>query len=840
MLTFASMAKSQTATLKGRITGENNTPLPDVQIYIESDKNKGTTTNQQGKYELIVPSNQKLTIVFSHASYSAQTLSIKLIDTEVKTFDLMMASIELDTATIIEKRIITIDPLPKINIGQLPTSTGVEGAIKLFGLGVTSNNEMSSTYNVRGGNFDENLIYVNDVEIYRPMLVRSGQQEGLSFINPDLVENIFFSSGGFETKYGDKLSSVLDIRYREPDSTAGTVSASLLGTSLHFEGQSKNKRFNYLSGFRYRTNSYVLNGLNTQGDYKPFFADGQILLRYYVTDEWKISLLTHFSRNKYHFIPESRETDFGSINEALRLTVYFDGQEINSFNTSLAALTSEWTPNKKTTYKWISSFFNSNEDESYDVMGQFRLEELERDMGSDNFGEVAFLRGVGTYLNHARNRLDVWVYNSRFLAEHQINENNKITWGLKYQGEIIRDTVSEWQMIDSAGYSIPQFPDDEIILNEPIKSSAELFTHRTEAFIQHDFKIRKENLISYHDSILPQWKELNFSYGIRGNYWTLNHQTVISPRLRITYFPGWLRYKNNKIERRNIILRFAAGMYNQPPFYRELRDLTGNHNYDLKAQQSIHFILGGDVYFKMWDRIFMFTTEAYYKHLTNIVPYEIDNVRLRYYATNNAKGYATGLDMRINGEFIKGIQSWATLSFLKTAEDIDGDFYEEKYNSEGEIIVPGITVNNTVTDSATFYPGYIPRPADQRFNFTIFFQDEMPKWPEYKVHLSFILGSGLPFGPPGYDRYKDILRMPPYRRVDIGFSRQFLTHREKLRENSKLKNLSDLWISLEVFNLLGIDNTISYLWIEDSQGLQYAVPNYLTSRRINLKVMVKF
>ncbi len=831
---------AQNAVLKGKITEENGKSLPDVQIYFESNPQKGTTTDENGQYEFTIPSGKKWIIVFSHASFSQQKLSILLNENEAKVFDLTMSSIELDTAEVTSQRIFNLDALPKINVGQIPNTTGVEGAIKLFGLGVTSNNEMSSTYNVRGGNFDENLIYVNDIEIYRPMLVRSGQQEGLSFINPDLVENILFSSGGFEAKYGDKLSSVLDITYREPDSAAGTVTASLLGTSLHLEGISKKKRFNYLSGFRYRSNSYLLSGLNTQGNYKPFFADGQILMNFYVTDEWKISFLGHFSRNKYHFIPESRETDFGSINEALRLTVFFEGQEINEFNTSLAAITSEWTPNKKTVYKWISSIFKSNEDESYDVLGQFRLEELERDLGSDDFGEVAFLRGVGSYLNHARNRLDVLVYNSRFLATHKINDGNKITWGLKYQGEIIRDTMSEWQMIDSAGFSIPQSQDEVIRLNEPIKSSAQLFTHRAEGFIQHDWKITDEKMVDFHDTIIPRWKELNISSGMRVNHWTLNGQTVFSPRLRITYLPGWLKFKNGKTERRNIILRAATGIYYQPPFYRELRDLAGNHNYDLKAQRSIHFILGGDVYFKMWNRVFMYTTEIYYKHLSDIIPYEIDNVRLRYYATNSAKGYSTGIDMRINGEFIKGIQSFATLSILKTAENIDNDSYQVNYNSDGEVVVPGITQNDVVTSTETIEPGYIPRPADQRVNFTIFFQDEMPKWPEYKVHLSFIFGSGLPFGPPSYDRYKDILRMPPYRRVDIGFSRQFLTHKEKLKENSKLKKLSDLWVSLEVFNLLGIDNTISYIWIEDSQGLQYAVPNYLTSRRINLKLMMKF
>lgn len=840
-LTFTStLLFGQTAVLKGKITNENFKGVSETAIYLKSNSNKGTTSNSKGEYSIAVPANQKLTIVFKHASYKSQELEIKLEENEVQIYDVLFLSNELDTLTIQAEKIIGLDPLPKIKINQIPLTTGVEGAIKLFGLGVTSNNELSTSYNVRGGNYDENLIYVNDIEIFRPLLVRSGQQEGLSFINPDLVDNIKFSSGGFEARYGDKLSSVLDIRYREPDSTAGTVSASLLGTNIHFEGRSKGRRFNYLTGFRYRTNSYLLNSLNTQGSYKPFFADGQVLLNFYPTENWKISTLGHFSINKYNFVPVSAQTDFGSINEALRLTVFFDGQELNSFNTMMGAVTSEWTPNDKNNYKLISSIYRSNEDESFDVQGQFRLEELERDLGSDNFGEVAFLRGVGTYLNHARNRLDVTVFNTKFLASHQLNESNEILWGATFRGDIIKDTMSEWQMIDSAGFSIPQEPANIIQLNNVIKTAADLQTYRGEAYVQHNLHLRKEKMVNYHDTIIPRWKEINIATGVRANYWTLNGQTVFSPRVRFTYTPGWLKYKDGKVGRRNIILRSAAGVYYQPPFYREIRDIYGNKNYSIQAQRSIHFILGGDVYFKMWDRLFLFTTETYFKYLTDIIPYELDNVRIRYYGKNNAKGYATGIDMRVNGEFIKGIQSWATLSILKTMEDISDDSYREYYNSDGDVVVPGITLNNTVVDSADISPGYIPRPADQRVNFTIFFQDEMPKWPEYKVHLSFIFGTGLPFGPPGPERYKDVLRMPPYRRVDIGFSRQFLTHREKLKENSKLKKLADLWVSLEVFNLLGIDNTISYIWIQDAQGLQYAVPNYLTSRRINLKIMAKF
>lgn len=838
LLTFVQLF-AQTAIVKGKIINENNQPVSEASITIENIPNKGTTSNYKGEYAFTIPANKKLTLVFKHTSFKTQKLIIELKDGEEKIFDVFFEASELDTVTVKSERIIGITPLPKIIINQIPLTTGVEGIVKLYGLGVTSNNEMSSSYNVRGGNYDENLIYVNDIEIFRPLLVRSGQQEGLSFINPDLVDNINFSSGGFEARYGDKLSSVLDIRYREPDSSAGTVSASLLGTSLHFEGRAKGRRFNYLTGFRYRTNSYLLNSLNTQGNYKPFFADGQVLLNFYVSDTWKISTLGHFSINKYNFVPESAQTDFGSINEALRLTVFFDGQELNSFNTMMGAVTSEWTPNKKTTYKLISSLYRSNENESFDVQGQYRLEELERDLGSDNFGEVAFLRGVGTYLNHARNRLDVTVYNAKFTGKHEINKTNELLWGLTFRGDIIKDTMSEWQLIDSAGFSIPQQPENIIQLNNVIKTAADINSQRGEAYIQHNWQKRKETMINYHDSIVPRSRELNISSGVRVNYWTLNGQTVFSPRVRFTYIPGWLKYKDGKIDRRNIILKSAIGVYYQPPFYREIRDIEGNKNFNIQAQRSIHFILGSDIYFKMWDRTFLYTTEAYFKYLTDIIPYEIDNVRIRYYGTNNATGYATGIDMRVNGEFIKGIQSWATLSLLKTVEDIQGDHYREYYDSNGDVATPGF---NTfpIVDSAEIYPGYIPRPADQRVNFTILFQDEMPKWPEYKVHLSFIFGTGLPFGPPGPDRYKDVNRMPPYRRVDIGFSRQFLTHKEKLKENSKLRKLNDLWVSVEVFNLLGIDNTISYIWVQDSQGLQYAVPNYLTSRRINLKVMAKF
>jgi hypothetical protein len=828
-----------TATLKGIVFSELKEPVKQAAIGIE--KNKAITfTDSSGYFTIKVPANKKITLYISHPSYENKQLNYLL-----KENDVLETKIELSIKTLQDidvygkkKDVFSGEDYFKIDPRTAPMLIpGVESIIKTAGLGVRSNNEMSSQYSVRGGNFDENLVYVNGIEIYRPFLVRAGQQEGLSFINPDMVEQVFFSAGGFEARYGDKLSSVLDIQYKRPtEKISGSASLGLMDGSLHLAGKTKNNRFTHLTGIRYRNNSYILNSLPTKGDYRPIFADAQTLLTYSLSDSWDVSLLAHYSDNIFRFVPQTRESEFGTINQALKLIVYYEGQEITRYKNYTTAISTN-IKKKKYTLNFNTSFFRSIEQEYFDILGQYRLAELNRDLGSDEFGEILFIRGIGTYLNHARNKLDALIYNASHNGTYLLKKGS-LLWGVKYQAEIINDRLSEWNFIDSAGFSIPQQPADQIILQDVIKSNVKLQSYRISEYLQYKRTKFIQQVKSYNDSIFNSQGSIDFHVGVRGHYWSLNNQFVIAPRAGIVFIPNWYKRSIDTIKRINTVLRLTGGYYYQPPFYRELRDFSGNLNKNLLAQRSIHFIAGGDIYFNLWERTFKFTSEIYYKHLNFVVPYEVDNVRLRYFANNDARGYAAGWDFKINGEFIKGIESWATLSFLQTREDIKNDSYTHYYNSDGERIIPGYTFNNVAVDSATFYPGYIPRPTDQLFSFNLFFQDEMPGLEQFKVHLNMQFASGLPFGPPDHLRYKDTLRTTWYRRVDIGFSYQFFSKRDKTKMHEY--KIKDLWLSLEVFNLLGIFNTISYNWIEDAAGLSYAVPNYLTARRINLKMIVKF
>lgn len=809
----------ETAVLFGTITSPEGQPIKDANIKV-IDTGLGTSTNKDGAFELEVPANKLLVVTTTHVSFQESLQNFTLEPGERRRMDLPLKVKDFEIAPVIIEdegnRRTTMQRIdPKIAT-VIPTSgSGIEAVIKTLP-GVSSNNELSSQYNVRGGNYDENLIYVNDILIYRPFLVRSSQQEGLSFINPDLVKSVSFSAGGFESKYGDKLSSVLDIEYKRPTKFGGSVTGSLQGGSLHLEGATKNEKFSYLIGARYRSNAYILGSLDTDGDYKPQFADVQGLLEYDVTENWRLSGLVHYSNNSYRFVPQNRQTEFGTISEALRFTVFFDGQEVNRFETVTAALTSAHTINKKLKLKGILSMYRSNEDETFDVQGQYWLDALENDLGSDDLGEVAFNRGVGTFLNHARNYLTVHVYNAS-LKGKWFDGHRIMQFGAGYQLEDINDRLSEWTMIDSSGFSLPLSTNNEIRLQDVLRTEIDLLSHRTTGYIQNSWLFNDTSISS-------------LTVGARFNYWSVNKQFVVSPRVNYSLQPKW---KND------LVFRASGGLYYQPPFYRELRDLQGNLNKDVKAQMSIHAVLGGDWNFKAWGRPFKFTAEAYYKYMDNLVPYEIDNVRIRYYAQNNSRGYATGLDLKINGEFVKGIESWSSLSIMTVQEDIKDDFYFDYVNSDGQIIGFG-TENTTAVDSIRRTPGYIPRPTDQRINFSIYFQDYIPKLPQFKMHLNLVVGTGMPFGPPDNTRYRDTLRIPPYRRVDIGFSYQLKGEHKKLGPKNPFRWLKSAWISLEVFNLLQINNTLSYLWISDVIGRQYAVPNYLTNRQVNAKLVLKF
>jgi len=816
MIIAAFVAHGQKATVYGTISDEEGSPLELVNVSIMGLPG-GASTNANGTYEFNVPAEKEIEIIASFIGFGHSQKRIKLKEGERKELNFVLAQ-EMQTLpnVVIEDKQIRHSTLERIDpkdVRVIPSVSGsVESMIKTMP-GVSANNELSSQYSVRGGNFDENLVYVNDIEIYRPFLVSSGQQEGLSFLNPDLVSSISFSAGGFDAKFGDKMSSVLDITYKRPTGFAASVDMSLLGGNGHIQGISKNKKFTYLLGVRQKSNQYILKGLETKGEYKPVFTDVQGILSYQITNKWNISFLGNYSRNKYRFVPTVRETDFGTITEAYRLTIYFDGQEVDSYVNGMGAITATYQPHEDLKLKFIASAYNSVESETYDLQGQYWIGLLDNDLGADEgeFDEVVQTIGVGTFLEHARNYLNTTVASLQHRGT-SVLEGHTISWGANFQHEYIDDQLSEWDLIDSAGYSLPR-PSDSIGYINPlvqpfhplemdmsVKGNNTLQSNRFTAFVQDSW-----------DIFTNKNSHMALTFGVRAHYWDYNSEFLVSPRATLSYKPAW---------ERDVVLRFSSGIYYQPPFYRELRDLYGNVNPDIEAQRSIHFVAGSDWNFLAWNRPFKFITEVYYKKLDNLIPYKVDNVRIRYYADNIAHGYSTGIDFKVMGEFVKGVDSWMTLSLLKTAEDIEGDFYTDE--------------NGNVVEA-----GYIPRPTDQRVNVSIFFQDYLPKNPTWKMQLNLLFGTGLPFGPTKSERYEDTLRMSPYRRVDIGFSKM-VKGSNTIMNRRFFNTFDEIWITAEVLNLLQISNTISYLWVSDVSGYQWAVPNYLTPRQLNVKLIMTF
>ncbi len=826
-LSFFSFAQQRTVVF-GKITNEQGQAMPFVNVSLKGFS-AGVVSDKNGEYEIVIPAGEDVVLHFSFIGFKPEERILHLNHGDRKKINQKMKILttELKDVIVVEEQLresglIKIDPkMARVTPG---ISGNIEDVIKTMP-GVSSNNEMSSQYSVRGGNYDENLVYVNGIEIYRPFLIRSGQQEGLSFINSDLISSILFSAGGFDARYGDKMSSVLDITYKRPHTNAGSVTLSLLDANAHFEGVSKDNRLSFLFGVRHKTNQSVLQGLDTKGDYNPSFTDFQSFIDYKVNNEWVVSFLGNIASNVYRLKPTDRDTRFGTINEAYRLKVYFDGQEKDSFETRFGALSAKYTPSPNLNIRFTASTFSTIESETFDIRGQYWIGQLETNFASDEFGEVIESQGIGTHLNHARNFLKARV--TSFEHSGQLYHDQQfLQWGFKFQHERITDQLNEWEMIDSAYFSIPNpqgipgnpeptNPDFELF--KSTKAKIDLNTNRVSGFMQNKWMLNDE-------------KRLSLTAGVRFNYWDFNEQFLFSPRMSISYKPAW---------EKDVLLRFATGFYYQPPFYKEIRNFDGEINPEIKAQRSIHIVGSVDWNFKAWERPFKITTAIYYKFLDDLIPYKIDNVRIRYLANNMAKGYATGIDLKINGEFVKGIESWASLSLMKTAEDIKGDFYWNYFNENGLLIQPGIS-NGAAVDSTIVEPGFIPRPTDQRFNLSLFFQDYLPRNPSYKVHLRLVFGSRLPFGPPDSEKYKDILRIPPYKRVDIGFSKQLIGDKSQFAMNNPLKYIKSLWITAEVFNLLQINNTISYLWIKDVESRQYAIPNYLTPRQLNFKIIAQF
>jgi hypothetical protein len=839
MLFVSCFAFSQ-QQVSGKVIDEYGTSIAYVSVVVK-ELGKGVATNEDGTFTFNLESGT-YHLVFSHVAFVKVTKEITVANTDLLPIEITLKSPSIKEVIVEDKRTrnTTLYKIEAKTVNFIPSPSSDFNAILASQAGVSMTNELSSAYSVRGGNFDENLVYVNDIEVYRPFLVRSGQQEGLSFVNPSMVSSVLFSAGGWESKYGDKLSSVLDIQYKKPRSFSGSAMGSLLGGQVHLEGTSKNHRFTHITGVRYKSNKYILGSLDTQGDYAPAFADVQTYLTYDLNEAWEIAFLGNYSSNKYNFIPQTRETDIGNITEALRLTIFFEGQEISKFQTLMGAISTTYRPDDETELKFITSAFNTQESETFDILGQYVFNEVDRDLGSESFGDVISNRGIGTFLNHARNELDANVYSFAHKGTKKINDSHIVRWGAKWQGEIINDQLSEWNLLDSAGYAIPhsrdnigyQNPSERplqfVNLQDVLKTNIQLNSNRYSAYIQDSWT-----------TTLKNQADLTVSGGLRANYWDFNNETVISPRVTTSYQPLWKRTrKDSSVIDKDIVFRFSTGLYYQPPFYKELRNLRGEINSSLKAQKSIHFVLGADYNFSAWDRPFKLVTELYYKQMSNVIPYEVDNVRIRYYANNDAKAYTTGLDMKLNGEFIAGIESWASVSVMQSREDILTDQFYRYRDASGEVLDP--SQKTQATDSSLVFPGYTPRPSDQLVNFGLFFQDQMKRWPSYKVHLNLLYGSGLPFGPPTFERYKDTLRAPAYRRVDIGFSKQFIGDASRTPKKGWLKRLKEVTLNVEVFNLFQINNTVSYLWIKDVSNRLYAVPNFLTSRRVNVKLLVKF
>lgn len=826
---FTLAAQGQSLTVQGTVRDTAGVALTGANAVFEGTS-LGAITDAAGRFGFSVPEGQldfPATLVVTYVGYSSFRREFgSAAEAGIPLEITLEASLEIGEVEVVgsdgRQAVSTITLDPKI-LEFAPTVSGSVESLIMLGPGVSSRSELSNQYSVRGGNYDENLVYVNDFEVYRPFLMRNGQQEGLSFINPDLVQGISFSSGGFAAQYGDKMSSVLDIRYKRPSEFAGSVTGSLRGAAVHVEGASKSQRFRYLAGVRYQNTAAILKSLDTKGEYNPNAYDVQTDLLFTLTDRLELEVLFNHSATRFGLVPSEQQTTTGAVNQAIRFSVFFDGNEDDAFRNTMAGLSLRHHTDR-TDVKFMASAFRMKESERFNIIGQYRLDEVETDFSSDDFGDVKNTLGIGTFQDWGRNELEAAVLNLGTRGSYGYRQH-LLQWGLSFQYEWIEDQLSEWERIDSAGYSLP-YTGNQVSMFGFLRSEASLANWRTQAYLQHVW-----NFLTSADM------RVSLNAGARLHYWNYNRQAVVSPRAQLMLEPETGR-QNTWLS-----IKLAAGMYEQPPFYREIRDREGVLRQDVKAQRSVHVVLGTEFGFNTWnDRNFKLTTEAYYKHLSRLNPYELDDIRIRYYGDNLASGYAYGVDVRLFGELVKGTDSWMSLSFLKVQEDLSGDSYDQVLNADGEVITP-YTENNTPADTVTVFPGHIPRPTEQVFNFGLYFSDYMTKNKNFKMHLAFNFGTGLPYGPPDGNRYTDNLRAPGYKRVDIGFSALLLDgdkERKSRRDGNFGSHFDKIWVSAEVFNLLGSRNTVSYRWIKDTQNIRWPLPNYLTSRRFNVKIHIKF
>lgn len=775
-------ASAQTFTLQGRVTDENNDPIEFASVSCLK-QGKMTMTSLKGEYSMQLHSADSVVIKFSMIGYKAKTRVLRRPHGK-QTLQIVLHSDEnqLGEVTVTGKKIETgqMEDISKDHLKSLPSASGnaVEELIQSQA-GVSTHSELSSQYNVRGGSFDENSVYIDNVEIYRPFLVRSGQQEGISVINPDMVEKISFSTGGYEARYGDKMSSALNIKYRKPKKFEATASASMLGASA-FIGVS-NKKVSWSNGFRYKTTKHLLGSMDTKGEYSPTFIDYQTYLTYTPNKRWEIKLLGNISDNHYNFTPEDRETKFGTMENVKAFQVYFDGQEKDVFRTFFGAVGITRNFGEKTSLSLIASAFNTREQEKYDIQGQYWLTQTET---SENLG-------VGTYFQHARNYLKAHVESAKLLFKTKYKKHD-IEGAFTFKKEKITENSVEYEMRDSSNYSIPHTGKDLYMIYS-MRAKNVLDANRIEAYVQDAFRFTSNNEKTLY----------TLNYGVRLSHWSYTKETIVSPRVSLGIIPAF---------NENITMRFATGLYYQAPFFKELRDTTTQNgityaslNSKAKSQRSIHFIAGFDYRFRMNNRSFKFTAEAYYKALGNLVPYSVNNVKVVYYGSNESSGHAAGIDLKLYGEFVPGTDSWLSLSLMNTSMKLNGKS--------------------------------IPLPTDQRYAINLFFTDYFPGTNRWKMSLKLALADGLPFSAPHQELESNVFRAPAYKRADIGLSYRLLNNEGKQRKHIQLRNV---WLGAECLNLFGINNVNSYYWITDVTGGQYAVPNYLTGRQINFRVTVDF
>lgn len=784
LILLSQAAMAQKVTIKGRVTDLNHKPIEIANVSVVG-KPAGTVCDLNGNYTLTCESSDSLVIAYSMIGYQTRKRTFKNpTDTLIVNVTLPPMDIQLSDAIVThkERQMTTtqqIEMPEKLRLNPSASGNGIEDIIKSQA-GVSAHNELSSQYNVRGGNFDENSVYVNGIEIYRPLLIRAGQQEGLSFLNPDMVSSIAFSTGGFEAKYGDRMSSVLDITYRKPRELESIISVSMLGASI-YAGWG-NSKVSFSNSLRYKTNRYLLGTLDTKGEYDPSFIDYQAYFDWRITDRLNFSVIGNIASNEYRFTPSDRKTSFGTLEDVKEFKVYFDGWERDLFRTLFGAASLNYAPNQYNLFTLQASAFNSKEEETYDIAGEYWLNDINTDEAMS----------VGGYMEHARNYLQANVATVSLKGNHYLGAHD-LRWGVEWKRQQFSDNQREWEMRDSAGYNIPSLPDvlkPVYSLKSKTSSSNNIFS----AHLQDTYKFTSTlGLIS-------------INAGVRVSYWDWNKETIVSPRVSVGLIPKF----NDEMT-----FRLAAGVYYQTPFYKEMRDTTTvdgiasvTLNKRIKSQRSIHIVLGYDYHFKIMNRPFKFTAEAYYKKLDNLIPYNVDNVRIVYYGENCAHGYATGLDMKLFGEFVPGTDSWITFSIMDTKEKING----------GE---------------------WIPRPTNSMFNASLYFTDFFPGTKRWKMSLQGVYADGPPFGPPHTGREKQRFTAPAYTRVDIGMSYRLLNNEENIYRTGIRQFLRNVWLGIDAFNLLGINNVNSYYWVRDVHNNNFAVPNYLTGRQINARILIE-